>query len=61
MKKFEVQYVHIIERTVTCLVKANSKEEAIEKAKNGDYECDDEDECPEQGIETKDYIALELE
>lgn len=55
MKKFEVEFVHVIERTVTCSVFADSEGEAIQKAKDGEWDDSDEDDCPENGIETKDY------
>lgn len=57
MKKFEVTFTHVIERYVTCEVFADSKEEAIEKAKICDWEENDEETAPEDGIETKDYKA----
>lgn len=56
--KYTVQYVHVIERTETCTVEADSEEEAIQKAKDGDYE-DEDAGGPEQGLETKDYKVIE--
>ena len=61
MKKYEVTYTHVIEREITALVEANSEEEAIEKCQNGDFIQDDEEFAPEQGIETKNYRAVEVE
>jgi hypothetical protein len=61
MKKYEVTYTHVIEREITAWVLASSEEEAIEKCQNGDFIEDDEEFAPEQGIETKNYKATELE
>lgn len=55
---WDVKFKHIIEREVTCVVEATSKEEAIQKAKSGDWVDNDEDCAPEDGIETKDYKCL---
>jgi len=55
--KYEVTYIHVIERSVVALVEADSEEEAIEKCQNGEQEEDDEEFAVEQGIETKDYKA----
>lgn len=57
MKTFEVEFIHVIERLETVTVKANSQEEAIQKAQDGDFEdycCDG----VETGIETKDYKVV---
>jgi hypothetical protein len=56
---YEVSFTHIIERRVTAIVEANSKEEAIKKAKDCDWIDSDEDMAPEEGIETKDYEVYE--
>lgn len=61
MPKYEVTYTHVIERTITSLVEADSEEEAIEKAVDGEVLSSDEDLAPEQGIEIKDKCAVELE
>lgn len=58
MPKYEIEFKHLVERTVTCIVEANDEEEALTKAKDGDFEETDEDLCPEQGIETTDYVIL---
>jgi hypothetical protein len=59
--KYEVTYVHVIERTITALVEAHSEDEAIEKAQHGDVLNSDEDEAPEEGIEIKDETATLIE
>ena len=51
MKKYEVVYKHLIERTVTCIVEAETEDEAEQKARDGEYEDSDEDCAPEQGLE----------
>ena len=56
--KYIVQYDHVIVRTVTVEVEATSEDEAITKAQDGDYLCDDEDRVPEQGIETRNYKII---
>jgi len=61
MARYEVKYTHVVERKVTALVEADSPTEAIEKAQAGDTIADDEQDCPEDGIETKDYEATEVE
>lgn len=62
MAKYEVSFTHLIERYVTCVVEADSEEEAIAKAKDGEYIDSDEELCPEQGIETSNYeIAGEVD
>lgn len=55
MNKYTVSFTHVINRYVTCEVLADSEKEAIEKAKECDWEDCDEDMCPEDGIETLDY------
>jgi hypothetical protein len=60
MAKYEVTYRHIIERSVTSIVEADSEEEAIQKAVDGDCLYSDEDDAPEQGIEIKDEVANKL-
>lgn len=58
MKKiWEVRYTHVVERQVSELVLAGSAKDAIDKCRNGDVLESDEDNCPENGIETKDYEA----
>ena len=59
MAKYYVQYTHLLERTVTCTVEAESGEEALQKAKDGNELDSDEDMAPEQGLETKDYMIIE--
>ncbi len=61
MNKYEVVYVHVVERTITEVILASSPEEAIEKSRMGDWLESDEDLAPEQGIETKDYEVTLLE
>ena len=58
MPKYEIEFKHLLERTVTCFVEADSEEEAIEKAQDGEYEDYDEDSSSEQGIETGDYTVV---
>ena len=60
-KVYQVTYTHVIERKVTELVRANNEEEAIKKSQDGDYLDSDEDCCPEDGIEIKDYEAVEAD
>lgn len=55
--KWEMKYTHVIERKITCIVEADSEEEAIQKGYDGDYLESDEDDCPEDGIEIKDKRA----
>lgn len=51
--KYTVTYTHVINRRESCTVEANSEEEALEKAADGDTL--DEKELYENGIEIKDY------
>jgi hypothetical protein len=48
--KYEVKYEVIIKRTITSIVEAENKKEAILKAKDGDVIGSDEDNCPEEII-----------
>lgn len=61
MAKYEVTYRHLIERSVTAIVEAESEEEAIQKAIDGDYIVSDEDDAPEQGIEITNEQATKLD
>lgn len=61
MKIYTVEYVSIIERKVQCAVEAESEEEAIQKAKDGDIIDDDEDSAPEDCIEVRDHRIVEEE
>lgn len=61
MAKYEVTYRHIIERSVTSIVEADSEKEAIKKAIDGDYIVSDEDDAPEQGVEITDERATKLD
>lgn len=61
MKKYTVSFTHHIERNVTCEVLANTEEEAIEKARNCDWEDSDEDIAPETGILTDNYKIISEE
>lgn len=54
-KTFSVQYVHVIERTVVATVTASTEGEAIQKVRDGEYDDDDSEFAPEEGIITKDY------
>lgn len=56
-KIYEVKFTHVIERDVTAWVKASSEEEAIKKAEQCDWMDSNEEDAPEEGIETKDYRA----
>lgn len=58
MPKYEVQFIHVLERTVTAVVEADSEADAIEKAKQGEIIEDDDLEAPEEGLETRDYKVL---
>lgn len=61
MKKYKVQYTHVFEQQVTCIVEAISEEEAKEKARDGEYDFNTEETSPEDGLEIKDiYILKEL-
>lgn len=51
--KWEVTYVHVIERTVVSIVEAMDEDEAILKAVDGDVIESDEDCANERGIEIK--------
>ena len=59
--KYQVTYKHVIERTVTAIVEADSEQEAGQKARDGDFEESDEECCPEQGLEIKDIEVIEME
>lgn len=60
MAKWEVTYKHVVELDITSIVEADSEEEAIDKAVEGDHITSDEDDAPQQGIEIKDEEAREL-
>lgn len=59
--KYVVKYIHLLEREVHCVVVADSEEEAIQKAQDGDVIESDENEAPEQGIETSEYEVVSQE
>jgi hypothetical protein len=56
--KYFVKFTHVVEREVVCEVNAESESEAIKKAKDGNYESDDEEFCVENSIETKNYKII---
>lgn len=59
--KFEVKWTQTLEREVTALVEAESREEAIEKAKKGEVEYSDEDCAPDEVAGEDGFSAHEVE
>ena len=57
--KYTVTYTHVVNRRESCTVEADSEEEALSKAADGDTL--DEEELYEHGIEIKDYKISKLE
>jgi len=56
MAKYQVSWTEIQEHRIEATVEAESEEEALEKAKIGDVEDDDDQYVC--GVETKDYDAV---
>lgn len=61
MAKYEVVFTHTIKREVTCIVEADSRDEAKRKARAGEYHESNEDDAPEEGIEIEIESCLEVE
>ena len=59
MAKYHVNWIALQEYRIEATVEAESEEEAIEKAKAGDTE--DEDEQFVHGVETREYDAVLME
>lgn len=57
MKSYVVEQTHIVKNTVEVIVLAESEEEAIKKAQDGDIE--EEEVVDEYGLETKDYRIMD--
>lgn len=58
-QQFKVRYKHIEETTYEDWIEAESEEEAIEKAENGEVDFENDIDC--QGIEIVDVEVLERE
>lgn len=58
MKRYEVQFIHTLEQEITCVVEADSEEQAIEKAKKGEWIDSDEEFAPMEGVNTDFYECL---
>ncbi|MDR2774018.1 MAG: hypothetical protein LBC19_04620 [Tannerella sp.] len=55
MKKFKIEFVHTVENLYTCVVEAETKEEAIEIFNDSPFDCDEIPDEPleKQGLEIK--------
>jgi hypothetical protein len=58
--KFEVRFTQTLQRTVTALVEAESRMEAIEKAMDWEVEEDDESDAPLDIVDEENYTAHEV-
>lgn len=54
--KYRVGYTHLVEKHIEAIVEANSEEEALAKAEEGDII--EEEEGREDGLECKDFKVL---
>lgn len=59
-RTYEVKYTCVVEREVTCQVKAEGWADAVKKVTDGDYDFSDEDMAPEDIIELKDFEVNEV-
>jgi hypothetical protein len=60
MKIYEIEFIHVIERLETVVVVAKDDNEAIQKAKDGDWIETVYEDAPEEGVETKDYEIVSV-
>jgi hypothetical protein len=60
MPKYEVQFTHVIHRTITAEVEADDEKQALVKARDWDFELSDEDCAPEDGMETMDHRVIRV-